>query len=87
MDFDDLTPEMQEKARACKTPEDVLALAKEGGIELTDEQLEAVSGGEYDWGCFDKRQCIDVCSKYDAEWMHECWRYKKPSGPVDCAIH
>ena len=47
MDFDDLTPEQQEKARACKTPEDVLALAKEGGIELTDEQLEAVSGG---WG-------------------------------------
>ena len=25
----------------------MLALAKEGGIELTDEQLEAVSGG---WG-------------------------------------
>lgn len=45
MDFNDLTPEQQEKARACKTPEDVLALAKEGGIELTDEQLEAVSGG------------------------------------------
>ena len=54
MDFDDLTPEMQEKARACKTPEDVLALAKEGGIELTDEQLEAVSGG---WGECDANTC------------------------------
>jgi len=45
VDFNDLTPEQQEKARACKTPEDVLVLAKEGGIELTDEQLEAISGG------------------------------------------
>lgn len=47
MDFNDLTPEQQEKARACKTPEEVLALAQEDGIELTDEQIEAVSGG---WG-------------------------------------
>ena len=45
MEFDDLTPEQQEKARACRTPEDVLALAKESGIELTDEQMQAVSGG------------------------------------------
>jgi len=45
VDFKDLTPEQQEKARACKTPEDVLALAKEDGIELTDEQLEAMAGG------------------------------------------
>ena len=47
MKFEDLTPEQQEMARACKTPEEVLALAKENGIELTDAQLEAVSGG---WG-------------------------------------
>ncbi len=32
MEFNDLTPEQQEMARACKTPEDVLALAKEDGI-------------------------------------------------------
>ena len=45
MNFSDLTPEQQEKARACKTPEDILALAKEEGFELSDEDLEAVSGG------------------------------------------
>lgn len=45
MDFNDLTPEQQEKARACKTPEDILALAKEEGIELSDEELSAVSAG------------------------------------------
>ena len=48
MEFNDLTPEQQEKARNCKTPEDVLAFAKEEGLELTDEQLEAVSGGRWD---------------------------------------
>jgi predicted ribosomally synthesized peptide with nif11-like leader len=45
MEFKDLTPEQQAKARACKTPEDMLALAKAEGYELTDEELEAVSGG------------------------------------------
>ena len=45
MKFSDLTPEQQEKARACKTPEDMLALAKAEGYELSDEDLEAVSGG------------------------------------------
>ena len=45
MEFKDLTPEQQEKARACKTAEELLALAKAEGYELTDEELEAVSGG------------------------------------------
>ena len=49
MNFEDLTTEQKEKAIACKTPEEVLVLAKQEGIELTDEQLEAVSGG---WDIF-----------------------------------
>ena len=40
-----LTQEQIAKAKACKNSEELLALAKEEGIELTDEQLEAVSGG------------------------------------------
>ena len=45
MNFNDLTPELQEKVRACKTVEEVLALAKEEGYELSQAELEAVSGG------------------------------------------
>lgn len=48
MNFEDLTTEQKEKAIACKTPEEVLALAKEEGIKLTDEELQAVAGGG-DW--------------------------------------
>ena len=45
MNFDDLTAEQKAKARAAKTPEEILALAKEEGYELSDDELEAVSGG------------------------------------------
>lgn len=48
MKFEDLTPEQQEKARAAKSPEDILALAKEEGYNLSDEELAAISGG---WDC------------------------------------
>ena len=45
MTFDELTPELREKAKTCKTPEEILALAKENGYELSDEELEGLSGG------------------------------------------
>ena len=40
-----LTEEQIAKVKACKNHEELLALAKAEGIELTDEQMEAVSGG------------------------------------------
>ena len=49
MEFGDLTPEMQERARACTSPEDVLRLAKEEGYELSEEELAKVTGGEGFW--------------------------------------
>ena len=45
MTFEDLSPEQKAQARACKTPDELLALAKEEGIELTDAQLEDIAGG------------------------------------------
>lgn len=40
-----LTPEQIEKVQACKSHEQLLASAKQEGIELTNEQLEAINGG------------------------------------------
>ena len=41
----DLSPELRETARACKTPDEMLALAKAEGYKLSEEELAAVSGG------------------------------------------
>lgn len=46
MNFEDLkNPELQEKLRSAKTADELVALAKEEGLELTEGQLEALSGG------------------------------------------
>ena len=47
MKIDDmnLSPELREKAMACKTPEEMLPLAKAEGYKLSEEELAAVSGG------------------------------------------
>ncbi len=45
--FNELTPEQMEKARACKSPADLVELAKSEGVELTDDQLDAISGGTW----------------------------------------
>ena len=48
----DLSPELREKAKACKTPEEMLALAKAEGYKLSEGELAAVSGGGT-WTCTD----------------------------------
>ena len=40
-----LTEEQIAKVKACKNSDELLEMAKKEGIELTDEQLEAISGG------------------------------------------
>ena len=42
-----LTPEQLEGAKACKTSDELVALAQNEGIKLTEEQLNAISGGYY----------------------------------------
>ena len=40
-----LTEEQIAKVKQCKNHEELLTLAKQEGIELTDEQLQTISGG------------------------------------------
>ena len=44
----DLTPEQQEKARACKTKDELIQLAAEEDVEIPMEALENVAGGGCD---------------------------------------
>ena len=41
----ELSPEMQEKARQCKTMEELNVLLAENDVELSEDALEAVAGG------------------------------------------
>lgn len=45
MEYKSLTKEQKERAKALKSPEEMLEFAESEGIELTDEQLEGVAGG------------------------------------------
>ena len=56
MEYNDLSDEQKAKAAKCKTPEELLALAKEEGYELNDEEIDAVSGGKLD-GVPDYTKC------------------------------
>lgn len=60
MDFDDLSPELREKVKACETPDELFALVESEGIALSDEQLDAISGG---WNpqCSSYRRDVDKC--------------------------
>ena len=57
-----LTDEQKKKVEAAQTPEELLALVKESGYELSPEQLEVVSGGESGWECKHYKHCSHFCS-------------------------
>ena len=57
MNFEDLkNPELQKKLMSAETPEEILALAKEEGFELSDEVLSAVAAGS--WGDICWEHCV-----------------------------
>ena len=48
-----LSEEQIAKIKKCKNQDELLKLAKEEGVELTKEQMEAVNGG----GCMSSMKC------------------------------
>ena len=70
-----LTEEQIAKVKACKNQEELLKLAKEEGIELTSEQLEAINGG----ACYDNLIFVEcpVCGniisdEYNSKHTYTC---------------
>lgn len=76
MNLDDITPEQRRKAAACRNGEELLALAKAEGVDLTDEQLDAIAGGlEKDWfGDFKCPNCGEQVNTYTdgSYWCPYC---------------
>ena len=69
MNFENLTPEQLEKARACKSSEELAALAAKVGVALSDEELESLSGGSWasdcpKEGCKDYRDEPEECKQW-----------------------
>ncbi len=52
LDSVSLTPEQKEKVRNLKTREDIMKFLEEQEIDLTVEQLDAISGGSDYWRDF-----------------------------------
>ena len=69
-----LSEEQIAKIKACKNQDELLALAKAEGIELSEEQLEAVNGG----GCTSQPKRCPKCGSDDIQaiwytfWGYEC---------------
>lgn len=61
-----LSEEQIARAKACKSQEELLALAKSEGVELTDEQLEIVSGG----GCSETTEPCPKCGSTSIKKEH-----------------
>ena len=54
MNTNDLkNPELQEKLKTCKTADELFELARDEGVELSDEQLDTIAGGEWSRPCDD----------------------------------
>ena len=82
-----LTQEQWDKLRECKTPEDILALAQAEGYELTDDELQQVSGGGD--GYTEQGGSWDDGPHYTA-WCHSCGKQyycMDPEDPPDWCPH
>ncbi len=67
-----LSEEQIKKVEACKNSEEILSLAKAEGVELTNEQLEAVSGG----GCIISTAKCDKCGSKNVKRIRSIERGK-----------
>ena len=97
-----LTDEQKEKAKACKTPDELTLLAGKEGIELPDELLDAVAGGfiykdrhtglwqvidDYDGKVWDKNLINASAAKYDAIISGQCTKEIHLSQVEDLRAH
>ena len=71
--FSALTEEHKKKVEAAKTPEELLAVAKETGSELSEEQLESVAGGK--WCSSQCEHCSHGSCKEECTMYYPCGQF------------
>ena len=59
-----LTDEQKKKAQSAQSPDELLAIAKEAGYELSAEQLEAIAGGKWK-PCWTNCPIHDQCPYFE----------------------
>ena len=58
MGCENISAEFKEKARACVSVEELVQLAQDEGVELSDEQLESLAGADgFDWQMHSGNHC------------------------------
>ena len=67
----DLTPEQQEKAKACSTKEELLQLAAEEDVEIPMEALKNVAGG-----CGSLEPYCADCGSKNIDIDYDCYEYR-----------
>ena len=77
IDFENLTDEQIERAKACETAEDILAFAADEGYELSDEELDAINGG--------MKIMVVKSPKIASPFLRFIFRIKKPEGAESAA--
>ena len=87
--WDSLSDEQKEKAKECKTAEELFKLAAEEKFELSDEFMNAVAGGviyQGEPGYTTKTAVCEKCGgeiKYQVMWLPG-WSYYEPVAPRFC---
>ena len=62
MDFNDLSAEQKAKVSNCRTIEELFELAKEEGMDISDEELDGVAGGA--WCNAHEYSCPGFCQGF-----------------------
>ena len=71
-----VSKEQYEMIKGCKSSEELLDLAKKEGVNLTDEQLEYVSGGKSFCSKMNGQQCPECNGWLDS---HGDWEFYCPA--------
>ena len=59
-----LTDAQKNKAKSAQSPDELLAIAKEAGYELSAEQLETIAGGKWE-PCWENCITHDRCPYFE----------------------